>query len=268
METSAMDEIYQLNQTEPNEILSHGESDSLHQITEGSKQLLKAVVDGQLHEVQEILECKRPEVDINCTDTLGKTPLILAAERGQFNKQMVQLLVENGADIEGALLHAVTQENTKTPQMPLNYNSNKRKKPSIETNSTFLSSVSPLMLACKLCNFEMVKLLMAHGEQVIEHNIDCSCDTCVSAESSLSRELNRLESYKALSSPVYIAAKYIVNPEATGGPIYRAFALSKKLRKLANINYEFKDDYQALIKDSTPLLLIFSTSVWDWKKHR
>ena len=220
---------------------------SLPSVKEQNNRLLQAAVDGQLKRVQEILECKQPEVDINCTDTLGRTPLTLAAEMGQDNKKMVRLLVENGADTKRALLHAVIHENSETLQMLLRYCSSEIKKIGTENkHGKFTSSVSPLTLACKLGDFEMVKLLISHGERVTEHGISCSCDTCVSAESNLYRATIRLESYKALSSPMYISAQYIVSPEAATDPIDTAFELSNKLRNLASVDYEFKDEYLEL----------------------
>ena len=231
----------------PNSNESTGMPDSSSSIKEQENQLLQAAVDGQLKTVQEILECKQPAVDINCTDTLGRTPLILAAEKGQDNEKIVRMLVENGADTTRALLHAVTQGNTETLQMLLSYYSSERKKPSTENeHSKLTSSVLPLMLACKLGNYEMVKLLISYGEQVTEHDNNCSCDTCVTAESNMYRAAIRLESYKALSSPLYISAQYLVNPETVKDPIDKAFELSEKLKILAGVEYEFKDEYLKL----------------------
>ena len=232
--------------------------------------LWKAVSIGQLEVVERILESARPPVDINCKDGTGRTPLALATEKKQVSELMVKLLIENGAETETAIVHTVTQENTDGLEILL------RCRDRFENGwkSRNINCISrALVLATKLGNYELVKLLMMYGERVKEPDQHCSCNTCRPVEpTNISRSINSLKSYTTLSSPVYISAQYLVSnprPEVVGtlagpgyisaavsptansdssedDPIYKAFELSKKLRKLSTINYEFKDKYLSL----------------------
>ena len=211
------------------------------------KDLLEATARGERKKLKEIIEQKHPRMNINCKDSLGRTPLILAAENGKFDNEVIELLIDHGASVEGALLHAVTYENIKALKRILDYFKKQREKDDVGNKQVNIKSpCTPLLLACKIGNFEIVKLLVSHGERVTEHSVNCKCDVCSSAESNFSRAHIRLESYKVLSSPLYIAAQYVLSVEAMNDPVVQAFELSEKLKKLASVDYEFKDEYIAL----------------------
>ena len=215
--------------------------------TEEEINLLEAASLGATNKVKKILRHKQPQLNVNCKDILGRTPLILAAENEQFDEELIGLLIEYGANGESALIHVVTHENIKALKRLLDYFEKQSEKDDIENKQAKINNpCTPLLLACKIGNFEIVKLLVSHGERVTEHSVNCKCDVCSSAESNFSRAHIRLESYKVLSSPLYIAAQYVLSVEAMNDPVVQAFELSEKLKKLASVDYEFKDEYIAL----------------------
>ena len=245
-----------LNETEKQENISVPDTLPKSQFKE--KELLRLVTAGQLDAVKQILHPDSPAVDVNCSDPLGRTPLMLAAENAQINEQMVELLVKSGANTESALLFAVRQGNLNALRVLLHYCRKDGDIPNQRPCLENLGYITPLMLASKLGNYEMVTLLISHGDEVVEHHAKCSCVHCSSAESSIARSFIRLESYKAISNPVYIAAQYILNPEKVDDPIHKAFVLSKKLRRQAANDYEFKDEYLSLCEalDDLPVSLL------------
>ena len=56
----------------------------------------------------------------------------------------------------------------------------------------------------------------------------------------------RLNRYRALASPVYIAASFLQNVENGPDPIHRACVLNKELRETAEQEYEFRKEYLEL----------------------
>ena len=220
---------------------------SLLSNTTKERELLQAVSDGHYWTVRQIVESSKSAVDINCTDSFGKTPLVLATEKRRVNIRMLRLLIDHGANTEAALLHAVSHNNIENLRILLRHRPQEEEKANNNENAN-ISYVTPLMLAAKLGNYEIVKVLISHGEKVQEHPLECKCGSCSSVETNIGRAIIRLESYKALSNPMFISAQYIVNPDTVKDPIYTACVLKKKLQRLAEVEYEFKDEYLALCK--------------------
>ena len=112
-----------------------------------------------------------------------------------------------------------------------------------------------LMLAAHQDNYELVKILLSQGYTIEEpHPRSCVCDSC-DAMGSLQKDLNRLNGYRALASPVYISLSYLNDCENVdlpskhcriSDPVYQAFVLNGKLDRLAREEYEFKRDYTNL----------------------
>ena len=212
------------------------------------RELRQAVCDGRYWTIRQILESSKPPVNINCTDSSGKTPLVLATDKRRVNIRIVQILIKYGANTETALLHAVSKNNIESLKILLRYRPEGSSDSSNNNENINISYVTPLMLAAKIGNYEMVKVLISHGEKVMEHPLACKCCSCSSVETNIGRAIIRLESYKALSNPMYISAQYIVNSDIAEDPIYTAMVLKKKLRRLAIAEYEFKEEYLGLCK--------------------
>ena len=217
-----------------------------------AKELLQAIRENHLERVKHLLHPDSPPVNLNCSDSFRRIPLMLATEKEETNEQMIQLLIHNGADIDAALLNAIREKNHRAFEVLVKYRSKIEDKPKQKTlNSAKFNFFSPIMLASKLGEFEMVAQLMLHGDELLEHHIKCACNFCSPAESSIiTQRLIRIESYKALANPVYICARYILNCNSTDNkdPIQVAFTLSNKLKQQAEVDYEYKEDYNKLYR--------------------
>lgn len=115
-----------------------------------------------------------------------------------------------------------------------------------------------LVLAAQNDNYEIVKLLLARGYTIDEpHARSCECKDCKSM-GGLIKTLTRLNTYRALASPVYLSLSYLVGDlkedteeklskaVTNNDPIYRAFVLNGKFEKMAQKEYEFEKDYHLL----------------------
>ena len=240
------------------------------------QKLCRAALKGDIEEIRYILGSRDPPVDVNCTDDNQRTPLELIVENNNVNKDLFQLLIENGAETETAILFAVKQENIPLLQILLECRFH-------YGNSPQRSCVSnPLMLAIKVGNCEMVKLLMMYGENVEEHDQNSKCSSCL--KTNIPPEIDRLKRFVTLSSPLYLSAQYLLqtrtipcqttdmenvttspgiyqgcleysNVFSEEDPIYKALELRAKLTKLASSDYEFKENYRALCESLDNFLL-------------
>jgi hypothetical protein len=109
-------------------------------------------------------------------------------------------------------------------------------------SNAFTNDITPLKLAAQRDNFEIVKMLLDHGETITHpHDVQCSCSTCVAAnsENSLQHSLSRLNAYRALASPSYIVL-------TSDDPFLTCFELSWELRRLKYLENEFRVEYSKL----------------------
>ena len=249
------------------------------------QKLCRAALKGDIEEIRCILGSRDPPVDVNCTDDNQRTPLELIVENNNVNKDLFQLLIENSAETETAILFAVNQENIPLLQILLECRFH-------YGNSQQRSCVSnPLMLAIKVGNREMVKLLMMYGENVEERDQDCKCSSC--SRTNIPPAIDRLKRFLTLSSPLYLSAQYLLQTRtlpcsttdmenvttspgvyqgcleigynlraslvgevfSVGDPIYKALELRAKLKKRASLDYEFKENYLALCSGLDNFLL-------------
>ncbi|XP_035665444.1 short transient receptor potential channel 4-like, partial [Branchiostoma floridae] len=92
----------------------HHESD----LSEAEKRFLVSVERGDYATVRKILEDYGPEMDINCTDPLSRTALLIAIENE--NLELVGLLVSYNVRVGDALLHAIKREFVGAVELLLN----------------------------------------------------------------------------------------------------------------------------------------------------
>ncbi|OWA53372.1 Transient receptor potential-gamma protein [Hypsibius exemplaris] len=237
------------------------------QLTEDDKRFLLSVERGDIASVGRMLEGFKQEdaddgttklmkleqeININCTDPLGRTALHIAIENE--NIDMVECLLKKASDVGDALLHAINEENVEAVELIL-YHEEQRGKPLDKwheirvaagnyESSSFPPDVTPLMLAAHRDNYEIIKLLLDKGARIPQpHDSRCACNECITSRStdSLRHSHSRINAYRALASPSLIAL-------SSKDPILTAFQLSWELRGLSNRENEFKQDYIELSK--------------------
>jgi len=85
-------------------------------------------------------------------------------------------------------------------------------------------------------NHEIIQLFLSRGHVVHHpHPIYCECSDCQHRQTtdSLKRSLSRLNAYKALSSPAYMALSSV-------DPITTTFELRQEMMQVAEVEKEFK----------------------------
>ncbi|XP_022789137.1 short transient receptor potential channel 3-like isoform X1 [Stylophora pistillata] len=246
------------------EDLTDGHLEDITLSDEQSK-FLDAVRDGDAHGVR--LYVLEKHVDVNCANLSGETALQLAVNNDRH--VIAKFLLENGAEVGNALLQAVAKDSIEWVRALLDFvkdSENRPASPSIVSSEQQTSRVkynrfvSPLMLAAHNDNQEMVKLFLAKGFTIEEppfHNRSCECDECMRLGKRLGTSIYRLQSYRAMASPVYLCMSYLLDKSSdhlvedqdiasSKDPIVRAFLLNRKLESLVDTEYEFKADYKQL----------------------
>ncbi|XP_066978141.1 transient receptor potential protein isoform X2 [Macrobrachium rosenbergii] len=192
---------------------------------------------------------KPQELDINCTDPLGRTSIAVAIENE--NLDLLEALLEFNVKPRDALLHAISEEYVEGVEVLLAWEEKNHKKGepysweniSRET-AAFTKDITPLILAAHHNHYEICKLLLDRGASLpMPHDIRCGCDECIisTEDDSLRHSLSRINAYRALAAPSLIAL-------SSKDPIRTAFELSGELRRLQGMEHEFKSEYLELRK--------------------
>ncbi|KAJ9585773.1 hypothetical protein L9F63_002410, partial [Diploptera punctata] len=199
-------------------------------------------------------------VDKNCMDPMGRSALALAIINEDL--PMVELLLTNGVKARDALLHAITEEFVEAVELLLAHEdvviaSGKEHSwvglPQETCN--FSSDITPLMLAAQLDRFEIVRLLLDRGATLpMPHDIRCGCPQCVISltKDTVHHSQSRMNAFRALASPSLICLTAI-------DPINTAFQLSWELRRLGDLEHEFRSEYKDLKKKCK----LFATALLD-----
>ena len=109
-----------------------------------------------------------------------------------------------------------------------------------DEKSQFSPDITPLILAAHYNSHEIVQMFIARGQTIVRpHAISCHCADCVTKQNydSLKRSRSRLNAYRALASPAYMA---LSSPD----PIMATFELRQEMKKLAQVEKEFKVDVE------------------------
>ncbi|XP_007892167.1 short transient receptor potential channel 5 [Callorhinchus milii] len=211
------------------------------------KAYLNAVEKGDYASVKQGLEEAEIyfNININCTDPLGRSALLIAIENE--NLEIMELLLSFSVYVGDALLYAIRKEVVGAVELLLRY-----RKPSGEKQvppllmdaqfSEFTPDITPIMLAAHTNNYEIIKLLVQRGVSIPRpHQVRCNCVECVSSSEvdSLRHSRSRLNIYRALASPSLIAL-------SSEDPILTAFQLGWELKELSKVENEFKAEYEEL----------------------
>ncbi|KAG8194405.1 hypothetical protein JTE90_011017 [Oedothorax gibbosus] len=233
----------------PNLVYSH--HPSLRKLENLEKQFLLSVERGDVVRVQKLIEMKSKnpsiKMDINCKDPVGRSATLMAIDNE--NLEMLELLLEAGAESRDSLLHAIEAEYVEAVDLLLEHEDivYKEGQPhsweKVDCDiSTFTSEISPLLLAAHKDNYEILKILLDKGATLpMPHDVRCQCQECLQAmeDDCLRHSRSRINAYRALSSPSLICLTSI-------DPILTAFELSWELRGLSFSENEFKQDYMKL----------------------
>lgn len=213
--------------------------------TKLQRKLFKATRRGDLEKIKRLIQLK---CEINCVSNSGKALLQVAAELGDACKrnEVITALLNGGADLEFGILHAIRDTNVKVVQTLLSfYSSAPPTSPRPRTSLTCQGHITPLILAAWLDNFQIVKLLLDRGFTISDPEWPAGDSSRKDGE-KLGPAVYRLNRYRALASPVYIALTFLQNVQGGPDPVHRACVLNKELRDTADQEYEFRKEYLEL----------------------
>ena len=186
------------------------------------EKLCKEALEGDIENIWRILGFRDPPFDVN---------------------NLFRLLTQEGAETETAILSAVNKENITLLKSLLKLRHGDSSQRSCVCN--------PLMLATKVGNCEMIKLLMKYDENVQERDQEFKCSSC--SKINIPPAIKYLKVFLTLSSPLYLSVRYLSQETSSttdmrnrNDPIYKALELRAKLRERASLDYQFKENYLAL----------------------
>ena len=235
-------------------------TDAPESTNEDQVEFLNAVRDGKESMVRVYLSEKL--IDVNCANLMGETALQIAAEND--HREIAKFLVQQGADVESALLQAVAKESVDLVKALFDFVelSNDKQNSDISSNTSDGFSgfakkphswISPLMLAAQNDCPEIVWLFLEKGYKIEESQMHKKSYTSEEYENIIGRSIYRLNSYRALASPIYLCMSYLrddsteeQNVESSNDPMVRAFLLNHKFESLVETEYEYNSDYKRL----------------------
>ena len=216
------------------------------------RKLFEAIKKGDLEKVRSVLSFSQPKCDLNSVNSSGKTALQVAGDlkNVSIRNDMIKSLLSGGAELELALLHAVHDNNVKIVEILLIF----QEPPSLQPSSCIVNYskreryITPLILAACLQNFQVVKLLLEHGLTICDPQTDFqrSVKSYEVVSEKLGPAVFRLSKYRALASPVYMAASFLQNSLSGPDPIHHSCVLNKELCDMAEQEYEFRKEYLEL----------------------
>lgn len=209
---------------------------------------LNAASLGDQGVVRQSLEERDMSLNVNCVDYMGRNALHLAIDSEKLD--VIEVLLDNLSFncIEEAVLHAISKGATKVVKIISehpNFMAGEDKIKRVaggeaffrtEEKSQFPPDITPLILAAHYNNHEIIQMCLSRSHRIEKpHLISCKCADCVTKQNydSLKRSRSRLNAYKALASPAYMA---LSSPD----PIMATFELRQEMMKLAEVEKEFK----------------------------
>lgn len=146
----------------------------------------------------------------------------------------MELLLSSGADLKFALLNEVRDSNAQMVEVLLQFH-----KPAL--GSSLKGYVNPLIPAACLQNFEIITMLLENGFSISDPKIaQWSSDSNTVWNEKFEPAFFGSIEYRALASPIFIAASFLRDVCNGPDPINRACVLHKELREVAEHEYELK----------------------------
>ncbi|KAM3186108.1 hypothetical protein ACTXT7_005023 [Hymenolepis weldensis] len=227
-------------------------------LTDEERVYLNAATIGDVGVIRMSLEDadSTPNFNVNCVDYMGRNALHLAVD--SENTESIEMLLDKLSFecIEEALLHAISKGLVKIVRVIIehpNYMACEERLKRVDSNNSFFRTteksqfspdITPLILSAHYNNHEMVQMFLSRSHTIEKpHPISCQCTDCQVKQDydSLKRSRSRLNAYRALASPAYMA---LSSPD----PIMATFELRQEMMKLAEIEKEFKREYLTLVE--------------------
>ncbi|KAM7542787.1 hypothetical protein Aperf_G00000009328 [Anoplocephala perfoliata] len=215
------------------------------------KLYLHSMECGDMNTARRLIEnAKQYDLDVNCMDSMGRGAIRIAIEADQI-ELLQMLLTFEVIELRDSLLHAISEENVQAVELILKAQSKRQQRKDLKgylghiQSSIFTPDITPLILAAHRDNYAIIKILIDYGHRIAKpHELRCACSACVQAsrEDSLQHSKLRINAYRALSSPCFIAL-------SSTDPILTAFELSWETRCLGRLEHEFRDEYEELSKN-------------------
>ncbi|KAL5112783.1 Transient receptor potential-gamma protein [Taenia crassiceps] len=212
------------------------------------KLYLRSAEYGDVNTARRLIDnAKHYNINVNCMDDMGRGAIRIAIEAEQI-ELLQMLLTYEVIDLKDCLLHAISEENVQAVELILQAQSERQQRKNLKgllghiESSIFTPDITPLILAAHRDNYAIIKILIDRGNKITKpHELRCACNACVQAsrEDSLQHSKLRINAYRALSSPCFIAL-------SSTDPILTAFELSWETRRLGRLENEFKEDYEKL----------------------
>ncbi|XP_060035155.1 short transient receptor potential channel 3 [Erinaceus europaeus] len=218
-------------------------------LTAEEERFLAAAEYGNIPVVRKMLEESR-SLDVNCVDRMGQSALQLAV--GNEHLEVTELLLRRAplARLGDALLLAISKGYVRIVEALLGHLALSPGPPAAdffaydEDGTRFSPDVTPVLLAAHCQRYEVLHLLLLRGARIERpHGPRCRCAHCAEpgrpAADAFSRARARINAYRGLASPAYLAL-------SGSDPVLAALELSDELAQLANVEKEFKNDYRKL----------------------
>ncbi|XP_076459396.1 short transient receptor potential channel 7-like isoform X2 [Babylonia areolata] len=227
------------------------------QLTDEERVFLNAAFLGDVGIVRQSLEeSGDSSLSVNCVDYMGRNALHLAIDSEKLD--IIEILLDNLSFncIEEALLHAISKGATKVVKIIIEHPNFMAGEDRLrrmgggeaffrtEEKSQFPPDITPLILAAHYNNHEIIQMFLSRNHTIEKpHPISCKCTDCVTKQNydSLKRSRSRLNAYRALASPAYMA---LSSPD----PIMTTFELRQEMMKLAEVEKEFKSEYLGMVE--------------------
>lgn len=198
--------------------------------------------------VKELVESNDIRVNVNSVDYMGRNALHLAVDSESV--ECIELLLDkiSWECVEEALLHAISKGLMNVVRIIADhpcYLVGVKCAKTIGKKDTFFRmeekyqyspDITALILAAHKNNHEMIQFFLSRSNTIERpHAIYCRCHDCQIKQTcdSLKRSLSRLNAYKALSSPAFMAL-------SSTDPITTTFELRQEMMQVAEVEKEFK----------------------------
>ncbi|KAF8565740.1 hypothetical protein P879_04719 [Paragonimus westermani] len=218
------------------------------ELSRAERCFLQAAEQGDLSTLKQLIDrADQLKLNLNCTDTLGRDVLRIVIENEHLELLAVLLTIPQ-IDLRDSLLHAINEDNMSAVDLILHAEADRASRKNLKgllgriQSTCFTPDVTPIMLAAHRDNYVILKMLLDRGDRILKpHDLSCACHVCVQARRTdgLQHSKLRINTYRALTSPSFIIL-------TSNDPILSAFEMSWELRKLGELENEFRTEYEEL----------------------